>query len=1432
MAKRKFLLAIGQSNSTAIGDAQSWEDNNPLLRLRSPQATPSQTSQGSYNDYFTMPSTFPGGPQTGRFGEGPKRGAWQSFDVKGLAAQNVKMLTFYDPVASYFNLGSGYTIRYPGTCSALSGCTTDKLVSTVYWQYNPNGIKVVRKKTGIEHTLVVTSYTGLTNTVSVTPPMIPAPESGEDFSYEIRLESYDAGKLRFTAMFGGLSDLGNALDAAADKTAEFGNILQDSGTIGAPIKAYMRYSAKPIPDNSCIILKRFEGFGDWDLATPTYPTGPKRVVYSEENNQILVTRTDNGVNAIEHGYNDGDKVRVGITGGGSSTLPTGLASATTYYVVKATATKFKLSASLGGAPITWTDNGTISGAETFDVRRGVRIAMAPSTLADTWATNDYIQVESRTFFGDGAGGGANVNDTWEFETNQPIAINRVVAPAVLPTGIEINKVYYIKNLVRVSAGISRFQFSLTPGGAAIELTGGTAPNSAAQLQLVHAPETIYASKLKAEPLFLANTQVIPLPLSLFLYGFQTLAQQYLTDGERVRFSTALPIPPEFSADKDYFIRRKSLVFENGGFFELSAFPNGPVIPYTPVGVVAFERVDLPHIYELNNSIGSSGYVLPFSAGVAGINSQSYLNGEVPNRFAPQSVFGMRLLEAWRGSLTGIKLRSTSGANIGQSVTLGDVSYELVSGQYRSTVAYTGTFGALNASDKFVMEPPTVGGVAVPWHKWAYWLPWSPFEGRAYANISLPTNITASAGGQITVGIGNLTKNTALKLSSRARVLRRDFVAKDERVTSSLTAAAGSTTTQIVTATSFPSAVGYSVRFTSGANNGLVRDVSQDNVGTTIYVAAFPNAPSLGDTFEIQTQNLATDIHTIDLTPVISTGEPGNGWVGKWMRFTSGALTGQSRQIIFFNPDKVRVSPGFTAAPATGDAYEFVEQGLPLPLSDNSTYYVVASTTTQSTISATYGGSALTSSSAITGYGCTATTYDQYNKYNPYPPGFNYPNHYVPVAGPYQPYDGFKAQSLDPKQAHYVGLGSKLYDYFGETMHVAAFAVGGTNLSHSEVGYGGVDLGAGYAWFDPDQQASWSPGEPNNCYARLMDVLDSAKTAFSLAGDTGECVGIVWLQGENDGSNLEATTRYKNSCTTLKNSIRAAIKERGMYSGSAHKIPWVHPKIRVGPWLYAEELNEVIESMVDEDQYSRTFEVQDLVMMPDGAHYNGESMHKIAGRALEALLEIYRMGTSEVDICNLALANIGDSGQITSIDPPDGSTQASLCAKFYPVARDSLLEMHPWDFATKRKALVAVDNLRTEWQYAYSVPSDVASVIAIMPPDARDDQYDYKTKVAQKYIIESDSYGNRILYTNQQDANIRYTAKVADSTAFSKLFVISLSWHLSGMLAGPIIKGDVGAAEARRCSQMMAFYMSKATQHDSINKQLVPPTHTAPWMSNR
>ena len=56
--------------------------------------------------------------------------------------------------------------------------------------------------------------------------------------------------------------------------------------------------------------------------------------------------------------------------------------------------------------------------------------------------------------------------------------------------------------------------------------------------------------------------------------------------------------------------------------------------------------------------------------------------------------------------------------------------------------------------------------------------------------------------------------------------------------------------------------------------------------------------------------------------------------------------------------------------------------------------------------------------------------------------------------------------------------------------------------------------------------------------------------------------------------------------------------------------------------------------------------------------------------------------SEVDICNLALGHLGDNATVSSISPPEGSAQAEHCARFYPIARDALLEMHNWNFAMR------------------------------------------------------------------------------------------------------------------------------------------------------
>lgn len=211
--------------------------------------------------------------------------------------------------------------------------------------------------------------------------------------------------------------------------------------------------------------------------------------------------------------------------------------------------------------------------------------------------------------------------------------------------------------------------------------------------------------------------------------------------------------------------------------------------------------------------------------------------------------------------------------------------------------------------------------------------------------------------------------------------------------------------------------------------------------------------------------------------------------------------------------------------------------------------------------------------------------------------------------------------------------------------------------------------------------------------------------------------------------------------------------------------------------------------------------------------------------------------SEIDICNLALSHLGDEATVASIDPPEGSPQAGYCARFYSVARDALLEMHAWGFATKRVQLALLPNTWPMWGYAYAQPSGVLKLLAVLAPDAQDDytltaEGGYGTKTSpQPFSAELDASGRSVIYTNQPDAVLRYTAIMRDTTKFSPLFVMALSWHLASLLAGPMLKGDVGAAEAKRCAAMMQSYLSQAVASDASQRR-VAPAATAAWIAGR
>ncbi len=200
-------------------------------------------------------------------------------------------------------------------------------------------------------------------------------------------------------------------------------------------------------------------------------------------------------------------------------------------------------------------------------------------------------------------------------------------------------------------------------------------------------------------------------------------------------------------------------------------------------------------------------------------------------------------------------------------------------------------------------------------------------------------------------------------------------------------------------------------------------------------------------------------------------------------------------------------------------------------------------------------------------------------------------------------------------------------------------------------------------------------------------------------------------------------------------------------------------------------------------------------------------------------------TSEVSICNLALAHLGEVATVSSIEPPEGSAQAEYCAMFYPIARDSLLELHNWSFATKQIKPAKLSGQWSGWRYAYTQPADSVKIVSL----TRQDETSEERLIP--YTREADSYGSEMILTNDEDISLKYIYSVLNTNKFPPLFTMTLSWHLASMLAGPILKGEAGAAEAKRCTAVMQGFLAQAAVSDT-NQTRVDVRHPVSWMQAR
>jgi hypothetical protein len=194
--------------------------------------------------------------------------------------------------------------------------------------------------------------------------------------------------------------------------------------------------------------------------------------------------------------------------------------------------------------------------------------------------------------------------------------------------------------------------------------------------------------------------------------------------------------------------------------------------------------------------------------------------------------------------------------------------------------------------------------------------------------------------------------------------------------------------------------------------------------------------------------------------------------------------------------------------------------------------------------------------------------------------------------------------------------------------------------------------------------------------------------------------------------------------------------------------------------------------------------------------------------------------SQVDICNLALANLGQSPDIISINPPDGGKYAAACAQFYPIALDKVLGECDWQFAVKEVSLSSIAiTLPDAWQYAFAVPSDL-----VKPVNA----FEYHSGspfCSVEFEIRGDA-----LYCNTASVVLRYVFRNTATSNYHNTFVMAMAAYLAHLLAAPVTKDP---NVTRGWHGMYKTYLAEAMidnhKHTRVYRDDTPAGVRARWL---
>lgn len=167
--------------------------------------------------------------------------------------------------------------------------------------------------------------------------------------------------------------------------------------------------------------------------------------------------------------------------------------------------------------------------------------------------------------------------------------------------------------------------------------------------------------------------------------------------------------------------------------------------------------------------------------------------------------------------------------------------------------------------------------------------------------------------------------------------------------------------------------------------------------------------------------------------------------------------------------------------------------------------------------------------------------------------------------------------------------------------------------------------------------------------------------------------------------------------------------------------------------------------------------------------------------------------TKAKIFNLTLKNLGVSVSVQSTTQTDRNT--AVLNEYYDTAKEKTLADHDWGFASAYRSLTPTGGKcpNPKFNFEYDYPNNCVMVREIVTAE--------ENKTIE-FEPASNENGQRVLYTNEANATIRYTRLVQEESYFTPEFAMALSWYLAFLAAKAITGARTNTSDCLQIYRQM------------------------------